>query len=145
VDGALPAAFGRIHPRWQTPYVGLLVQGAIATVFVIASLVGTTVKNAYLVLTQTTLILFFIPYLYLFLAYLRLRRERTVATALAGLVGSAAVLFSIVLGFVPPADEARPWLYEAKVAGGVIGFMLLGVLLAGRRVRHDTAPPASPA
>src|SRR5213083_147521 len=145
VDGALPAAFGRIHPRWQTPYVGLLLQGAIATVFVIASLVGTTVKNAYLVLTQTTLILFFIPYLYLFLAYLRLRRQRTVTTALAGLVGSAAVLFSIVLGFVTPADEARPWLYEAKVVGGVVGFMLLGVLLAGRRVRHDTAPPASPA
>ena len=145
VDGALPAAFGRIHPRWQTPYVGLLVQGAIATVFVIASLVGTTVKNAYLVLTQTTLVLFFIPYLYLFFAYLRLRRERNVATALAGLVGSAAVLFSIVLGFVPPADEASPWLYEAKVAGGVIGFMLLGVVLLGRRVRHDTAPPASPA
>jgi len=40
VDGALPAAFGRIHPRWQTPYVGLLVQGVIATVFVVASLVG---------------------------------------------------------------------------------------------------------
>jgi len=145
LDGALPAVFGRIHPRWQTPYVGLLVQGAIATVFVIASLVGTTVKNAYLVLTQTTLILFFIPYLYLFLAYLRLRRQRTVTTALAGLVGSAAVLFSIVLGFVTPADETHPWLYKAKVVGGVIGFMLLGVLLAGRRVRHDTAPPTSPA
>jgi len=145
VDGALPVAFARIHPRWQTPYVGLLVQGAIATVFVIASLVGTTVKNAYLVLTQTTLILFFIPYLYLFLAYLRLRRERSVATALAGLVGFAAVLFSIVLGFVAPADETHPWLYEAKVVGGVVGFMLLGVLLAGRRVTHDTAPPASPA
>jgi amino acid transporter len=145
VDGVLPAAFGRIHPVWHTPYVGLLVQGAIATVFVIASLVGTTVKNAYLVLTQTTLILFFIPYLYLFLAYLRLRRERNVGTALAGLVGSAAVCLSIVLGFVPPADEASPWLYETKVAGGVIGFMLLGVVVAGRRVRHDTAPPTSPA
>jgi len=141
VDGALPAAFGRIHPEWHTPYVGLLVQGAIATVFVVASLVGTTVKNAYLVLTQTTLVLFFIPYLYLFLAYLRLRRERSFGTAVTGWIGSAAVLFSIVLGFVPPADEARPWLYEAKVAGGVIGFMFLGVLLAGRRVRHDTLPP----
>jgi amino acid transporter len=140
VDGALPAAFGRIHPRWQTPYVGLLTQGVIATGFVIASLVGSTVKNAYLVLTQTTLILFFIPYLYLFLAYLRLRRVRTAGTALMGAVGFAAVLFSIVLGFVPPADEAHPWLYEAKVVGGVIGFMALGVLLAGRGgVRRATA------
>jgi glutamate:GABA antiporter len=139
VDGALPAAFGRIHPRWQTPYVGLLTQGAIATVFVVASLLGTTVKNAYLVLTQTTLILFFIPYLYLFLAYLRLRRRRTATTAGVGVVGFAAVLLSIVLGFVPPADEANRWLYEAKVAGGVIGFMVLGVWMAGRGVRRDTA------
>src|SRR5438445_13629155 len=123
----MPQLFGRIHPRWKTPYVGILDPCAIATVFVIASLVGTTVKNAYLVLTQTTLILFFIPYLYLFLAYLRLRRQRTVTTALAGLVGSAAVLFSIVLGFVTPADDTRPWPYRGKVIGGVLGFMLLGV------------------
>jgi amino acid transporter len=142
LDGALPAAFARIHPRWQTPYVGLLTQGAIATVFVLASLVGTTVKNAYLVLTQTTLILFFIPYLYLFAAYLRLRRGRTIGTALVGVVGFAAVLFSIVLGFVPPADETHPWLYRTKVVGGVIGFMLIGVLLAKRGVRHGTASPS---
>lgn len=144
VDGALPPAFGRIHPRWQTPYVGLLTQGVVATVFVIASLAGTTVKNAYLVLTQTTLILFFIPYLYLFAAYLRLRRVRDPRTALVGLVGFIAVLFSIVLGFVPPADEPTPWIYEAKVVGGVIGFMALGVILASRGVRRRTASPASP-
>ena len=143
VDGALPRAFGRIHPRWQTPHVGLLVQGAIATVFVIASLVGSTVKNAYLVLTQTTIILFFIPYIYLFAAYLRLRRERTASGAVIGWVGLAAVAFSIVLGFVPPSDEAHPWRYEAKVVGGVIGFMLLGVVLARRGVRHRTAAPSA--
>ena len=143
VDGALPSAFGRIHPRWQTPHVALLTGGAIATLFVVASLLGTTVKNAYLVLTQTTLILYFIPYLYLFLAYVRLRRRRTAGSATVGIVGFAAVLVSIVLGFVVPADETHPWLYEAKVVGGVIGFMALGVWLARHRVRHDTAtvPP----
>jgi glutamate:GABA antiporter len=136
LDGALPPAFGRIHPRWQTPYLALLVQGALATVFVVASLVGSTVKSAYLVLTQTTLILFFIPYLYVFAAYLRLRRERSPRTALVGVAGLAAVALSILLGFVPPADEPGPWLYEAKVVGGVIGFMAIGLLLAGRRLRE---------
>src|SRR2546426_216168 len=144
LDGALPAAFGRIHPRWQTPYVGLLVQGALATLFVVASLIGSTVKNAYLVLTQTTLILFFIPYLYLFAAYLRLRRTRTAVTALIGVVGLAAVAFSIVLGFVPPGDEVHPWGYEAKVVGGVIGFMGIGLLLARRGVRGHTASTSLP-
>jgi len=66
-------------------------------------------------------------------------------TALVGLVGFIAVLFSIVLGFVPPADEPTPWIYEAKVVGGVIGFMALGVILAGRGVRRRTASPAGPA
>jgi amino acid transporter len=143
LDGALPPAFGRIHPRWQTPYLALLVQGALATVFVVASLVGSTVKHAYLVLTQTTLILFFIPYLYVFAAYLRLRRERSPRTTLVGVAGLAAVAFSILLGFVPPADELRPWLYEAKVAGGVIGFMALGLLLAGRRLRRPSPSGAA--
>src|SRR5438094_1892667 len=31
VDGALPPAFSRIHPRWHTPHLALLVQGARAT------------------------------------------------------------------------------------------------------------------
>jgi len=138
VDRALPEVFSRVHPRWQTPYLSLLAQGALATVFVIASLLGTTVKNAYLVLTQTTLILFFIPYIYMFAAYLRLRRERSLRTAAAGWSGIASVAFAIVLGFVPPAGEDA-LLYEAKVVGGVVVFMALGWWLAERGVRQRTA------
>jgi amino acid transporter len=135
VDRALPPAFARLHPRWQTPYVSLLLMGGLATLFIFASLANSTVKSAYLLLTQTTLILFFIPYLYIFAAYLRLRRGRTLRSALTGLLGFAAVAFSIVLGFVPPADEARPVLYELKVVGGVVAFMGLGFWLARRSDR----------
>ena len=138
VDRALPEAFSRVHPRWQTPYVSLIAQGVLATVFVVASLFGTTVKNAYLVLTQTTLILFFIPFLYMFAAYLRLRRERSLRTAAVGWSGIASVAFAIVLGFVPPAGEDA-LLYEAKVVGGVVVFMGLGWWLAARGVRQRRA------
>ncbi|XXF79001.1 amino acid permease [Myxococcaceae bacterium GXIMD 01537] len=31
-DGLLPPAFGRVHPRWRTPYVSTLVTGAVAMV-----------------------------------------------------------------------------------------------------------------
>jgi amino acid transporter len=132
VNDALPPAFARLHPRWHTPYVSLLLMGVVATLFIVASLANSSVKSAYLLLTQMTLILFFIPYLYIFLAYLRLRRARTTSTALIGLLGLAAVVLSIVLGFVPPSDEARPFLYEAKVVGGVVGFTVLGLWLARR-------------
>ena len=134
VDRALPEAFGRLHPRWQTPYVSLLLMGGLATLFIAAGLAGSTVKSAYLLLTQATLILFFIPYLYIFAAYLKLRRQRTVATALTGVVGLAAVAFSIVLGFVAPADEANPVLYRVKIAAGVVVFMGIGFWLVRRKV-----------
>jgi amino acid transporter len=140
VDAVLPPAFGRVHPRWRTPYVALLVQAGVATVFVLAGLVGSTVRDAYVALTDTTIVLYFIPYLYLFASYLRLRRARTWRTAVTGWVGLAAVALSIGLALVPPG-VAAPWLFRAKVLGGVALFMGVGWWLAGRGrgVRHRTA------
>ncbi len=135
VNDALPPAFARLHPRWQTPYVSLILMGVVATVFIIASLANSTVKSAYLLLTQLTLILFFLPYVYIFVAYLKLRRQRTPGTLLLGSLGLASVLLSIVLGFVPPADEAHPFLYRCKVVGGVVVFTGLGLWLARRSKR----------
>ena len=34
VDKFLPAAFGRVHPKWNTPYVALAVQAALAGIFI---------------------------------------------------------------------------------------------------------------
>ena len=138
LDAVLPAAFGRVHPRWQTPHVALLVQAGIATIFVGAGLVGSTVRDAYVALTDTTIVLYFIPYLYLFASYLRLRRVRTWRTALTGWVGFGAVVLSIALALVPPG-VAAPWVFRAKVLGGVAVFMGLGWWLARRGVRQRTA------
>lgn len=139
VDRVLPEAFGRVHPRWQTPHVALLVQGGVATVFILAGLVGSTVRDAYLALVDMTIVLFFIPYVYMFAAYLRLHRRRTPLSVASGWVGLGAVVLSIALAFVPVADVADPVVFEAKVVGGVLGFMGAGVLLAWRRVRERTA------
>jgi amino acid transporter len=141
LDAVLPAAFGRVHPRWQTPHVALLVQAGVATLFVIAGLLGSTVRDAYVALTDTTIVLYFIPYLYLFASYLRLRRVRTWRTALTGWVGFGAVVLSIALALVPPG-VAAPWLFRAKVVGGVVVFMGVGWWLAARGVRQRTASGA---
>ncbi len=138
VDQVLPAAFARVHPRWQTPHVALIVQGVLATVFVIAGLAGATVRDAYVALTSTTVILFFVPYLYLFGAYLRLRRRRSTRTAFVGWTGLAAVALSIGLSLVPPA-VGHPLVFELKVIGGTVVFLGIGVVLAARGVRVRTA------
>ena len=75
LDRYLPPAFGRIHPRWKTPYVAILTQAVFATVFMLLSIVGkgTTVERAYLILLDTMLLIYFIPYIYLFLCFLIVR------------------------------------------------------------------------
>jgi len=83
-------------------------------------------------------VLFFIPYLYLFGAYLRLRRRRTLWTAATGWLGMAAVALSIALCFVPPA-VGHPWVFEAKVIGGTVLFLGVGVGLAVRGARGRAA------
>jgi len=42
------------------------------------------------------------------------------------------VLLSIGLAFVPAADVANPLAFEAKVVGGVVGFMGAGLVLLRR-------------
>ena len=142
VDALLPEAFARVHPTWRTPWVALLVQGGLATVFVVAGLIGASVRDAYVTLTSATIVLSFVPYLYVFASYLRLQRRRTVWTVAAGWVGFAAVVLSIVLSFVPPG-VGSPMAFELKVGGGVVVLLGFGVLLAARGVKARAAAAVS--
>ena len=82
LDRYFPPAFGRVHPRWQTPYVAILTQAVLATLFLFLSVLGkgTTVEKAYLIILDTMLLVYFIPYLYLYVCFLVVRlRERRAA------------------------------------------------------------------
>jgi glutamate:GABA antiporter len=142
IDRVLPPAFSRVHPRWQTPHVALLAQGGCATVIVLLGLLGATVRDAYVTLQSATAILYFVPFLYLFGAYLRLRRNRSWRTAVLGWAGLATIVASIGLSLVPPAVESAIG-FEAKVVGGVAAFLLLGWWLGVRGVSRRTATGAA--
>ena len=146
IDRFLPEAFGRLHPRWRTPYVALLVQAAIAGLFVFLGQAGTSVRGAYEVLVSMAIIAYFIPFLFLFAAMIRLQREpagpdvmrvpggRRVAVALAAL-GFLTTAVSIVLACVPADEEPNKTLAVVKVVGSSLVLVALGaaVYLAGRR------------
>jgi amino acid transporter len=128
IDRFLPAAFGRLHPRYGSPHVSLLTQAAIAAVFIFLGQAGTTVKGAYDVLVSMAIISYFIPYLLMFASMIRLQREpappeairvpggRVVAVTVAG-VGFLTTSISIVLALIPAADEPNKLLAVTKVAG----------------------------
>jgi amino acid transporter len=126
-DGALPRAFGRLHPRWQTPVFALIAQGAISTaIFVTSAFLSatgarTTVQDAYDVLVNLTILIYFVPYLYLFAALPRLTGgSRTAAAA-----GFAATAVSLALVFVPPpgADVLN---YEIKLCAQAAAIIAAG-------------------
>jgi amino acid transporter len=66
IDRFLPAAFGRLHPRYGSPYVSLLAQAGVAALFILLGQAGTSVKGAYDVLVSMAIISYFIPYLFMF-------------------------------------------------------------------------------
>jgi glutamate:GABA antiporter len=140
IDRFLPPVFGELHPRWKTPYVALLVQAAIATLFVFLGQAGTSVRGAYEVLVSTGIITYFIPFVFMFAAMIRLQREpagpgvmcvpggKPVAVVLAS-VGLLTTVISIVLACVPAEEEAHKVLAFVKVVGASAGMVALGVLV----------------
>jgi amino acid transporter len=140
IDRYLPAAFGRLHPRWQTPHVALLTQAAVSLVFVVLGQAGTSVRGAYDVLVSMSIITYFVPFLFMFAALIRVQRlpvapgtmrvpgGRPVAIAL-GAVGLVTTGVSIVLACVPSDDEPNPWLAVAKIVGLSLAMIAAGALV----------------
>jgi amino acid transporter len=136
IDRYLPAAFGKLHPRWGTPYVALLAQSVCAAVFILLGQAGTSVKGAYDVLVSMGIITYFIPYLFVFAAMFRLQWEKARSdviqvpggksvAVLLSCVGFATTLFTIALSLVPSPEETNKILAMGKLIG--LSAILLGV------------------
>jgi glutamate:GABA antiporter len=140
IDRLLPAAFGKLHPRWGTPYVALILQAVCGIIFVFLGQAGTSVRGAYDVLVSMGIITYFLPYLFLFGAMIRLQREpaardvirvpggKPMAFLLAS-VGFLSALLTITLSFVPGPEEVNPALASAKIVGGTAILLAAGALL----------------
>ena len=163
VHNVLPAAFARLHPRHHTPIVAILVQGVVATaiflVSVFLSVTGgrTTVQEAYDIMVNLTILVYFVPYLYLFVALVRLRRDSgsgddaaviRVPGGRAGLMavaiaGFSATAVSLALVFVPPVGTDNVMNYQVNlVAQSLIVVGSGGVLYWFSRRRANRDPQA---
>jgi amino acid transporter len=138
LDRFLPPAFGALHPRWKTPWVALLTQFVLGAVFIFLGQAGTSVKGAYDVLVSMGVITYFIPYLYLFAAMIKLQREPagpevirvpggTIVAKLVATLGFVTTALTIVLSLIPQPDEPNKPLALLKIVGGCAALVLIGV------------------
>lgn len=131
IGNLLPPDFGRLHPRYGTPYVSILVLGIGSGILLIVSQLGETFRAAYQITVDMSVITLFIPFLYIFGAAWKFKQR---FAALAGLgVSAIAIAFS----FIPTEDVKAPWLFEAKLLGGC-ALLYVIALMFYRRYRTVT-------
>jgi len=151
IDRHMPAAFGKIHPRWKTPYVSILVQAGISGVILLVAQISESTRGAYQVLVDAATILYFIPFVYMYAAAIKLyarpdRRENRAAVVvpggrlgviLAAGLGLLVVTLGIVLSFVPPGDTTSKFLFESKLVGGTFLSVSLGLVFYYRGAKQN--------
>jgi amino acid transporter len=127
VDRLLPAAFGRVHPRWGTPYVSILALGIVATFLLVIYQLGDTMRVAYVEMVSLMVIAGFLPYLYIFGSAWKAGKRLSVVS---GVGITALALFCSV---VPPAEIRSVWLFEGKLAAGTLAVVASAWLVYRRR------------
>ncbi|HVN44562.1 MAG TPA: APC family permease [Steroidobacteraceae bacterium] len=141
LDRYMPRALGAVHPRFGSPYVALVTQGTITTLILLAALSGSAIHEAFLVLIDMSIILGFIPLIYMFAALpvLRARAQGVPAEGsplprglavcrLVAASGIAVTVLGAIVAMIPPTHSANPALIALKVVGGSI--LLIGIGLA---------------
>lgn len=155
LDRYLPSALGRVHPRFGSPHVALVVTAALSSIFLAISFTQASVSEAFLTLLALAVVLQLVPSAYMYAALLRLAfldaphehafyRKSTLA--FAGASGLVTTILGIAVAFLPPAQVGSVWKYELKMFVGCSVFLVAAPLLfrwmANRRVPAPHLIPA---
>lgn len=131
VDHLLPAAFARLHPRWATPYVSILVFGAVASLLLIAIQLGDTLAAAYETLLSLMVLAGFLPYFYLFASAWKCGHRIAAAS------GTLMTALTVISSAVPTSNVTSVWLFEAKLLAGSAAMIGAGWLVYRRSLKKS--------
>jgi amino acid transporter len=136
LTSALPAALGRVHPRYRSPHIALMTCAVFCGLFTLLSLVGSSVDEAYQVLLKAAVVIQLIPFVYLFVGLIKTEGVKFGSRA-AGVIGLLTTLFSLGGAFLPTEDVASVWVFEFKLIVGVVVPTGLGLYLYQRARQYE--------
>ncbi len=146
-EGVLPAALGRLHPRFKTPYMAFIVMGVIATALLVGNAalsawLGTdSPDNVFLMVFNLSAFCFLVSYLMVFPSFLILRYRRPEQPRPYRMPGGPAVAWIATVGcwvfiaaacllfFKPSAAAANPTLEARRLV--FLGAEALATLVVG--------------
>ena len=142
LDHYLPPVVGKIHSKYGSPYISLLMQAIVVTLLLSASFLGSTIKEAFLILYDMSIILFYIPFIYMFLALLWHTRnkpeqeglfvffkKRSIAVWVVSLSGLSITIFSTIVSVIPSREVINKELFILKVVGGAMLLIMAGLVV----------------
>jgi amino acid transporter len=138
LDHYLPRVFGRLHPRFHTPWVSCLVLAMATAALILLSGFGGRAAQIYNILISIEIVIFFIPNLYLFATVIKLRHDKSPDHAIripgggigAWLVGGAGFIVTAAsLGFalIPSDDVESTGFFYASVLGSLGLNLAIGI------------------
>ncbi|HZP63521.1 MAG TPA: APC family permease [Terriglobales bacterium] len=130
LDSYLPEGLGKLHPRYATPYVALIVHASLSAAFLAMSFVGAQVKEAFVTMLDLAVVLQLVPFLYMYAGLVRLASRNTERayyskrTMLsAGWCGLLTTVLAMAVAFVPSHQIDSIWLFEIKMIFGTLFFL----------------------
>jgi glutamate:GABA antiporter len=144
LDSYMPSWLGKVHPRYATPYAGLIVQGIVSAILVILNFAGAGVQETFQKLLSLAVVLQLVPFVYMFGALLKFAVQEStvkgqysrVTMFLAGLSGLLTTVLGIALVFFPAQQISSLFWYEVWMTGGTLFFIGLAAFfffVYGRR------------
>jgi len=155
LDSYLPERLGKLHPRYATPYVALIVHASFSAMFLGMSFVGAGVKEAFVTMLDLAVVLQLVPFLYMHGALLKLskktalgeRRYSRTTLFLAGACGLATTILGMGVAFIPSHQIESIRLFELKMCTGTLLFIGLAAFFffvyGRRKVTRKLAAVAS--
>jgi glutamate:GABA antiporter len=140
IDSFLPASFGRRSPRTGAPVNAIWLQTALTFAIVVLSQAGASVAGAYDFLVDMALLTAVIPYLFMFVGYLKIVRlppapqqwiapGGTRVRVIVGALGLASSFVGLICSVVPNAGEPHPMLAFLKIVLSTVAMLVVGLVL----------------
>lgn len=146
-QGILPKFFMRLNKN-DMPRNAMIVQSVVVTVIILGTSILPTVNAFYEILILMATITYFIPYLFMFATFIKLRKTHPDYPrpyrvpggdwfgSLLAIVGLISVAFAIILPFVIPPKDVQTahdiLVYRLEILSGPVIFAVLGLLLHAR-------------
>jgi glutamate:GABA antiporter len=155
IDRYAPAAFAKLHPRTGAPVAAIATQTVIVIVLIVFSQAGATMAAAYDFLVAMSVLSYTLPFVFLFVAYLKAQERQAPAGAWVtpggpnaaraiGWTGLLVSLSAIACTLVPSPDAADPAGATLKLlfASAVLILSGAGLYALVRARRSATSPGA---